>query len=280
MSVQQIITIKDLQQYLQEKILASKKIGFVPTMGALHKGHISLIDKARNENDIVICSIFVNPTQFNDPTDLEKYPRTPESDSELLKNAGCDVLFSPSIEEMYPEKDTRVFDFGGIDKVMEGKFRPGHFNGVAQIVTKLFDLIKPHNAYFGKKDFQQLTIIKHIVKTLNIPVNIIACETVREEDGLAMSSRNVRLNEEERKQATYISKALFFIKDNANNFDLEELKVKALSILAPHSLIKLEYLEIVDTETLLPVNKINAGRTVACIAAFVGNVRLIDNISL
>ncbi|MFN4233624.1 MAG: pantoate--beta-alanine ligase [Bacteroidia bacterium] len=278
--MQQIITIKDLQQYLQEKILASKKIGFVPTMGALHKGHISLIDKARNENDIVICSIFVNPTQFNDPTDLEKYPRTPESDSELLKNAGCDVLFSPSIEEMYPEKDTRVFDFGGIDKVMEGKFRPGHFNGVAQIVTKLFDLIKPHNAYFGKKDFQQLTIIKHIVKTLNIPVNIIACETVREEDGLAMSSRNVRLNEEERKQATYISKALFFIKDNANNFDLEELKVKALSILAPHSLIKLEYLEIVDTETLLPVNKINAGRTVACIAAFVGNVRLIDNISL
>lgn len=278
--MQQITTIKDLQQYLQEKIFASKKIGFVPTMGALHKGHISLIDKARNENDIVVCSIFVNPTQFNDPTDLEKYPRTPESDSELLKNAGCDVLFSPSIKEMYPEKDLRVFDFGGLDKVMEGKFRPGHFNGVAQIVTKLFDLIKPHNAYFGKKDFQQLTIIKYIVKTLNIPVNIIACETVREEDGLAMSSRNVRLNKEERKQATYLSKALFFIKDNANNFDLEELKLKALAILAPHSLIKLEYFEIVDTETLLPVNKINSGRTVACIAAFVGNVRLIDNISL
>lgn len=278
--MQQITTIKDLQQYLQEKIFASKKIGFVPTMGALHKGHISLIDKARNENDIVVCSIFVNPTQFNDPTDLEKYPRTPESDSELLKNAGCDVLFSPSIEEMYPEKDLRVFDFGGLDKVMEGKFRPGHFNGVAQIVTKLFDLIKPHNAYFGKKDFQQLTIIKYIVKTLNIPVNIIACETVREEDGLAMSSRNVRLNKEERKQATYLSKALFFIKDNANNFDLDELKLKALAILAPYSLIKLEYFEIVDTETLLPVNKINSGRTVACIAAFVGNVRLIDNISL
>lgn len=278
--MQQINSVNALQHLLQGFFLSGKKVGFVPTMGALHEGHISLIKKARSENDIVVCSIFVNPTQFNDPNDLAKYPHTPERDSELLKNAGCDVLFSPSVEEMYPEKDTRIFDFGGLDKVMEGVYRPGHFNGVAQIVSKLFYIIKPHNAYFGKKDFQQLAIIKYITKKLNLPVNIVPCETIRESDGLAMSSRNVLLNKEERKDAILLSKALFFVKDNATKYSIEELKQKVNEKLSVSALIKPEYFEIVDADTLLPVKKIVPGKTVACIAAFVGNVRLLDNISL
>lgn len=279
-NVQQISSINALQQLLQGFFLSGKKVGLVPTMGALHEGHISLIKKARSENDIVVCSIFVNPTQFNDPNDLAKYPRTIERDIELLKSAKCDILFAPSVEEIYPEKDTRVFDFGGLDKVMEGVYRPGHFNGVAQIVSKLFYIVKPHNAYFGKKDFQQLVIIKYITKKLNLPVNIVACETMRESDGLAMSSRNALLNKEEREDAILLSKALFFVKDNATQYSVAELKQKVNEILSISALIKQEYFEIVDTETLLSVNKIVPGKTVACIAAFVGNVRLIDNISL
>lgn len=278
--MQQITSVNALQQLLQGFFLSGKKVGFVPTMGALHEGHISLIKKARSENDIVVCSIFVNPTQFNNPNDLAKYPRTPKRDSELLRNAGCDILFSPSVEEMYPEKDTRTFDFGGLDKVMEGAHRPGHFNGVAQIVSKLFDAVKPHNAYFGKKDFQQLVIIKYITKKLNLSVNIVPCETVREADGLAMSSRNLLLNEEERKVASQLSKVLFFVKEKADELSVKELIEKVNEMLSVSALIKLEYFEIVDADTLLPVNKILPGKTVACIAAFVGNVRLIDNISL
>jgi pantoate--beta-alanine ligase len=210
--VQETFTIAQLQEIILNHKKSGKTIGFVPTMGALHAGHISLIEKARAENNIVVCSIFVNPTQFNDPNDLIKYPRTPELDKQLLINAGCDILFSPAVDEMYPVKDERVFDFGGLDKVMEGAHRPGHFNGVAQIVSKLFNAVKPDKAYFGKKDFQQLAIIKYITKQLNLPIQIIPCETMREPDGLAMSSRNIRLNSEERKQALQLSKALFFVK--------------------------------------------------------------------
>jgi pantoate--beta-alanine ligase len=278
--VQETTTIKALQQILQEHKNSGKKIGFVPTMGALHAGHISLIEKARKENDIVVCSIFVNPTQFNNLSDLKNYPHTPENDKQLLINAGCDILFSPEIEEMYPEKDTRIFNLGGLDKVMEGAYRPGHFNGVAQIVSKLFEAVMPNKAYFGKKDFQQLAIIKYITKQLNLPIQIIPCETMREKDGLAMSSRNVRLNEEERKQAVQLSKVLFFTKENSEKLSVSELKHKAKEMLSAYDLIKTEYFEITDADTLEPVEKTKTGKTIACIAAFVGNVRLIDNISL
>lgn len=278
--MQETFTIAQLQKILSNFKKSGKSIGFVPTMGALHAGHISLIEKAKSENDLVVCSIFVNPTQFNDPKDLLKYPRTPEHDKQLLLKAGCDILFSPAVDEMYPEKDNRVFDFGGLDKVMEGIHRPGHFNGVAQIVSKLFDAVKPNKAYFGKKDFQQLVIIKHITKQLNLPIEIIACETVRENDGLAMSSRNMLLNNNERTQAIQLYKALSFVKQNASVLSVNELKEKVNEMLSDFNLIKTEYFEIVDADTLQTVNKIVPGKTVACIAAFVGNVRLIDNISL
>jgi pantoate--beta-alanine ligase len=278
--VLETLTISALQEILQPLKSSGKCIGFVPTMGALHAGHISLIKKAKTENDIVVCSIFVNPTQFNDPNDLIKYPRTPEKDRELLLNAGCDILFFPSINEMYPEKDSRVFDLGELDKVMEGAHRPGHFNGVAQIVSKLFYAVMPDKAYFGKKDFQQLAIIKFITHQLKLPIEIIACDTMREKDGLAMSSRNVRLSEEERNQALQLSKVLFFVKENASRLSVDELKIHATKMLSEYNLIKLEYFEIVDTDTLQSIEKVVPGKTVACIAAFVGNVRLIDNISL
>ncbi len=278
--MQETFTITQLQEILLNFKISGKSIGFVPTMGALHAGHISLIEKAKAENDIVVCSIFVNPTQFNDPNDLIKYPRTPEQDKHLLLNAGCDILFSPAVDEMYPEKDSRMFDFGGLDKVMEGAHRPGHFNGVAQIVSKLFDAVKPDRAYFGKKDFQQLAIIKYITRQLNLPVQIIPCETMREKDGLAMSSRNIRLNEQERLQALQLSKVLFFVKENASQLSVKELKEKANEMLSTFDLIKTEYFEISDADTLQTVDRIVPGKTVACIAAFVGNVRLIDNISL
>jgi pantoate--beta-alanine ligase len=278
--VQETFTIAQLQEIILNHKKSGKTIGFVPTMGALHAGHISLIEKARAENNIVVCSIFVNPTQFNDPNDLIKYPRTPELDKQLLINAGCDILFSPAVDEMYPVKDERVFDFGGLDKVMEGAHRPGHFNGVAQIVSKLFNAVKPDKAYFGKKDFQQLAIIKYITKQLNLPIQIIPCETMREPDGLAMSSRNIRLNSEERKQALQLSKALFFVKENASVLSVKELKEKVNEMLSGYDLIKTDYFEIADSETLQPVDTVISDKTVACIAAFVGKVRLIDNISL
>lgn len=278
--MQETFTIAQLQEIILNHKKSGKTIGFVPTMGALHAGHISLIEKARAENNIVVCSIFVNPTQFNDPNDLIKYPRTPELDKQLLINAGCDILFSPAVDEMYPVKDERVFDFGGLDKVMEGAHRPGHFNGVAQIVSKLFNAVKPDKAYFGKKDFQQLAIIKYITKQLNLPIQIIPCETMREPDGLAMSSRNIRLNSEERKQALQLSKALFFVKENASVLSVKELKEKVNEMLSGYDLIKTDYFEIADSETLQPVDTVISDKTVACIAAFVGKVRLIDNISL
>lgn len=273
--------VKEIKDFLDE-LRRDKLIGFVPTMGALHEGHLSLIKKCKEENDITVVSIYVNPTQFNDKEDFIKYPRMLDSDLEKLNKIGCDIVFCPDDKEMYPEKDERVFDFGGLDKVMEGKHRPGHFNGVAQIVTKLFDIIKPHRAYFGKKDFQQLVIIKFLVKNLNIPVEIIGCPTVREDDGLAMSSRNMLLNEEERKVAVELSKMLFYVKDNYKNFKtLEEIYNFVYNHFEKIPLINLEYFEIVNDTNLQRINdieKIGPGVT-ACIAAKVGKIRLIDNIS-
>ena len=197
-------TKKDLAQHLDALRNADKSIGLVPTMGALHQGHTSLIVKAASENDAVVVSIFVNPTQFNDPADLEKYPSTLDQDLELLQSMYVDLVFIPSVSEMYPQEDTRSFDLGNLDKVMEGKHRKNHFLGVVQIVSKLFLVVNPHKAYFGQKDFQQLVIVRHLVQLMNMELDIVACPIVREEDGLAMSSRNARLSREERNLAPFI----------------------------------------------------------------------------
>ncbi len=258
-----------------------KSIGFVPTMGALHEGHLSLVRFSRQQNDITVVSIFVNPNQFNDKSDLERYPRMPEKDGALLEHAGCDLLFMPDVDEIYPEPDTRVFDFGGLDQVMEGKHRPGHFNGVAQVVTRLFDRVKPHRAYFGLKDFQQLAIIRKVVSDLQYPVEIVSCPIVRECDGLAMSSRNMLLPAEERKRALVLSKSLFKGRERMKQ-GLTVVEVKKFVEDQIHSAegVDLEYFEIIDGTTLLPARNWNTGPDViGCIAARVGKVRLIDNIN-
>jgi pantoate--beta-alanine ligase len=255
-----------------------KKIGFVPTMGALHKGHISLIKRALKENDITVCSIFVNPNQFNNKNDLLKYPRTLEKDLNLLDKAGCNIVFTPSVEEIYPEPDTRVFDFGILDKVMEGKFRAGHFNGVAQVVSRLFDIVKPHKSYFGEKDFQQLAVIKSLTKQLNLPVEIVACPIVRENDGLAMSSRNKLLSGAHRKSSTLISETLFRAVEK-RNLPLEELKKWVIQTINSDINLKVEYFEIVDFDSLHSLsNWDDSIKPIGCIAVFAGEVRLIDNI--
>lgn len=255
-----------------------EKIGFVPTMGALHKGHVSLIKKSVAENGVTVCSIFVNPTQFNNKADLLKYPRPLDRDLNILKNAGCNIVFVPQENEIYPEPDTRIFDFGNLDKVMEGKFRPGHFNGVAQVVSRLFEIVEPHKAYFGEKDFQQLAIIKTLTNKLNLPVEIVPCPIVREKDGLAMSSRNQLLTPAHRISSTIISKTLFESLKK-RKLPVEELKTWVLDTINAEPNLKVEYFEIVDFETLKPLkNWSDSGKPIGCIAVFAGHVRLIDNI--
>jgi pantoate--beta-alanine ligase len=255
------------------------KIGFVPTMGALHEGHLSLIRTCKAQNDVSVVSIFVNPTQFNDKEDLKNYPRTLNKDIQLLEQEKVDIAFCPSEEEMYPEPDTRVFDLGGLDKVMEGAFRPGHFNGVVQVVTRLFELVKPDNAYFGEKDFQQYTIIKYVVGKMNIPVNIVPCPTLREPDGLAMSSRNLLLGENERNAAPLISQTLFKARGLMHSLEVEDLKHWVIDQINANPFLKVEYFEIVDDKLLQPVKQWNEeGGKVGCIAVKAGKVRLIDNI--
>src|ERR1051326_7712450 len=256
-------------------------------MGALHAGHITLLEKAKKENDIAIVSIFVNPLQFNDKKDLEKYPRTIEKDIEKLNNAGCDFVFNPSVEEMYPppsplfnEKEGLkggAFNLGSLDKVMEGAHRPGHFQGVCMVVKKLLDIIEPMRAYFGEKDFQQLSIIKHMVKTLNIPVEIIACATVREEDGLAMSSRNTLLTGEQRANAPHIYKTLVAAKATLGT--VSQIKKWVKDQINSNPLMELEYFEIVNAESLTPVQHLADAKILrGCIAVKMGSLRLIDNI--
>ncbi|MDR1698914.1 MAG: pantoate--beta-alanine ligase [Prevotellaceae bacterium] len=271
--------IKALQQAIAGQKAQGKTVGFVPTMGALHAGHLSLVQQCMGENDVCVVSIFVNPTQFNDPSDLEKYPRTPGADSLLLERAGVDIVFAPGVGEMYPEKDTRTFDFGMLDKVMEGKFRAGHFNGVAQVVSKLFDIVKPGRAYFGEKDFQQLAIIRQMVKDYSIPVEIVACPIVREESGLAMSSRNERLTAGERKKAALIFRVLSESRIFASSKSVAEVRKEVIDTLNKEELFEVEYFEIVDGNTLQPVeNWEDSAYIVGCIALFCGQVRLIDNI--
>jgi pantoate--beta-alanine ligase len=272
-------TIKELQAELTILKTQDKKVGLVPTMGALHAGHASLVKRSAKENDVTVVSVFVNPTQFNDKNDLLKYPRTLDADCKLLEANGCSFVFAPSVEEMYPEPDTRTFSFAPLDTVMEGAFRPGHFNGVAQIVSKLFDAVKPHRGYFGEKDFQQLAIIREMVKQLNYDIEIVGCPIIREEDGLALSSRNARLSAEEREIALKISQTLFksrtFAADHSVN---ETIRFVEESIAAERGL-RLEYFKLVDGNTLQDIEDwADTSYAVGCITVFCGDVRLIDNI--
>ena len=270
-------TIKELKQELEK--YSSKDIGFVPTMGALHNGHISLVKRSVEENDVTVVSVFVNPTQFNDKADLERYPRTEEADKKLLEAAGCDIVFMPQVEEMYPEEDTRVFNFGSIETVMEGKYRPGHFNGVAQIVSKLFYAVEPTRSYFGEKDFQQVAIIRDMVRQLNIPVEIIACPIIREESGLARSSRNELLSAEERKKAALISQVLSKSVNFAKDMSVEEVKNWVIDQFKVDEVFKMDYYDIVDGNTLQSVSSWDeSDYIVGCIAIYCGKIRLIDNI--
>ncbi len=258
----------------------NKRIGFVPTMGALHAGHISLVKQSVCENDYTVVSVFVNPTQFNNPVDLEKYPRDLEKDAELLGVSGCDLIFAPSKEAIYTEEELKQpfeFDFGGLDQVMEGQFRPGHFNGVVQIVSKLFSLVKPQKAYFGEKDFQQLSIIHRMTELFGFDIQIVDCPIVREGSGLAMSSRNERLTPDQRKIAAGISKVLFECRNFVPSFSPEKLKQWVENEINQIQGLELEYFEIANTKTLQPATDWEKP-TVGCIAVYCGEVRLIDNI--
>jgi pantoate--beta-alanine ligase len=288
-------TIQAAQNCLSTLKNDGRTIGFVPTMGALHMGHVSLLKKAKKENDLLVASIFVNPLQFNDIKDLEKYPRNLESDIEKLKSANCDILFAPSSEEMYgkdrqlktkTESNTNqnlenFIDLGHLDKVMEGKYRPGHFNGVCIVVKKLFDIVEPNKAYFGEKDFQQLAIIKYMVKSLTISVQIIPCPTLREESGLAMSSRNTLLTSDERKNASHIFRILTEAKEKRKNTSVANLQKWVVENINEIAFFQLDYFEIVNFETLLPVSSWEETKNIrACVAVKVGAVRLIDNIPI
>ena len=274
-----IHTIKDLQAELSVLKAQGKKVGLVPTMGALHAGHASLVKRSVNENEVTVVSVFVNPTQFNDKNDLVKYPRTLDADCKLLEACGATYAFAPSGEEMYPEPDTRQFSYAPLDTVMEGAFRPGHFNGVCQIVSKLFEAVKPHRAYFGEKDFQQLAIIREMVRQMQFDLEIVGCPIVREEDGLALSSRNARLSAEERENALKISQTLFKSRTFAATHTVSETLKFVEDAIAAVPGLRLEYFEIVDGNTLQKVDNWNqTSYVVGCITVFCGDVRLIDNI--
>lgn len=256
------------------------KIGFVPTMGALHDGHISLVKQAKEMCDYVIVSIFVNPTQFNNPSDLEKYPRTLEKDTNLLAQTDVDFVFAPSADEIYPPNYiSPIINLGILDKVMEGKFRPGHFHGVVEVVKRLFEIVNPDFAYFGKKDFQQVAVIKHMVHAFQLPITVVECPIIRNEYGLAMSSRNARLSPEEQKKALVIYETLLFAKNNIENYTPNELMEVCRKQIEASDL-KLEYVEIVHPTTLISLSEKWEDGAVCCIAAYCGEVRLIDNIVL
>lgn len=275
-----INSVVELNKHISIARYFGKSIGLVPTMGALHEGHISLVDMSVDENDYTVVSVFVNPTQFNNPEDLEKYPRNLEQDAELLQNAKCDVIFAPSSNDIYAPNELNEifeFDFGGLDEVMEGKFRPGHFNGVVQIVSKLFSFVRPDRTYFGEKDFQQLAIIHRMNELMGFNIQIVDCPIVREESGLAMSSRNERLTADERKIAANISKVLFESLNFVPDYSPAELMQWVENEINKIQGLKLEYYEIANTKTLQTAESWNEP-TVGCIAVFCGNVRLIDNV--
>lgn len=275
-----IRTVQQLTDTSSKLKAQGKSIGLVPTMGALHAGHISLVEKARRNNDIVIVSVFVNPTQFNNPEDLKTYPRTEKADCELLEKAGVDIVFIPTPEEIYPEPDNRIFDLGPVAEVMEGPMRPGHFNGVAQIVSKLFSYTTPTRAYFGEKDFQQIAVIRRMVEIEGFDIEIVPCPICREPDGLALSSRNVRLTPAQRAVAPAIARTLTASIDWAANHTVEETKKFVIDTVNTFPYMKIEYYEIVDGETMQPISDWNdTAHAVGCITVYCGDVRLIDNIS-
>lgn len=274
-----IHTIKDLQAELTVLRAQGKKVGLVPTMGALHVGHASLVKRSVSENGVTVVSVFVNPTQFNDKNDLAKYPRTLDADCRLLEDCGAAFAFAPSVEEMYPQPDTREFSYAPLDTVMEGAFRPGHFNGVCQIVSKLFDAVQPDRAYFGEKDFQQLAIIREMVRQMDYKLEIVGCPIVREEDGLALSSRNKRLSAQERENALNISQTLFKSRTFAASHTVSETQKMVEEAIEAAPGLRLEYFEIVDGNTLQKVSSWEDSQyVVGCITVFCGEVRLIDNI--
>ena len=274
-----VSSIKDLKNFLALEREKGKKVGLVPTMGALHAGHISLVKRCVAENDICVVSDFVNPTQFNDKHDLETYPRTLDADCALLEPVGCDYVFAPSVAEMYPEPDTRVFNLGPVAEVMEGPRRPGHFNGVAQVVSKLFYIVEPDNAYFGEKDFQQIAVIREMVRQLNLPVHIVDYPIQREADGLALSSRNTRLTPEQRQKAPVIARTL---KDSTTFVpakSVQEVIDYVVNTINQVPEMEVEYFEIVDGNTMQPIqNWSDTTYPVGCITVYCGEVRLIDNI--
>lgn len=272
-------TIAELKDRLSEYRKGGKSVGFVPTMGALHRGHGELVNYSVKENDITVVSIFVNPTQFNNSDDLNLYPRTPEKDHEFLKSLGVDIIFSPSVSEVYPTIDNRLFDFGRLDKVMEGEYRPGHFNGVAQVVSKLFNYVMPDKAYFGEKDFQQLAIVRKMIKQLNLTIEIIGIPIVREQRGLAMSSRNQHLTEEGKEAASAIYRVLRESTNLINEYSPEIISNRVIEEINSISGLRVEYFSIVDSESLEKVSSWDSAEsTVGCIAVYCEGVRLIDNI--
>ena len=273
------VKVEELKTALLKTRQEKKSVGFVPTMGALHEGHLSLIKKSLEDNDLTVCSVFVNPAQFNEKTDYMNYPRNLNKDFQSLEKTGCDVVFTPTEHEIYPEEDNRAFDFGYLGKIMEGKFRDGHFEGVAKVVTKLFDIVRPNKAYFGEKDYQQLLIIKKIVKDLNFPVQIVPCEIIREPDGLVMSSRNLRLSVEKRKIASFIYQILKQSVKLAGQMPVKELTEWVYNEFNKKKNFKIEYFFIVNNQTLEEIKNWDekAGK-IGCIAVWLEGIRLIDNI--
>lgn len=276
-----IRTVDRLRKAVAEARAEGKTIGLVPTMGALHEGHMSLMRRARGENDVVVASVFVNPTQFNNKEDLATYPRTEAADCEKLETAGVDIAFIPSVEEVYPEPDTRQFALGAVAETMEGAMRPGHFNGVAQVVSKLFAMVEPTRAYFGEKDFQQIAVIRKMVQLEGFDIEIVDCPICRESDGLAMSSRNTRLTPEQREVAPVIHRVLSSSVDWAKDHTLAETKRYVIEEINSFPHMEVEYYEIVDPLTMQPLESWDSlcnGRPVGCVTAYCGKVRLIDNI--
>lgn len=276
-------TKASLQAYLQEARKSDQKIALIPTMGALHEGHLSLLNYAKPLSDIRVCSIFVNPTQFNDPKDLEKYPRPIENDIKLLEAVGCDILFLPTVDEMYPDKHEHWhIDLGELDQIWEGEKRPGHFQGVTQVVYKLFTLVQPHIACFGQKDFQQVMVIKRMIEMKNLPIQLAICPIIRDQDGLALSSRNMRLSEEGKRIALALSRSLTYVKDHINDaIALGEIKDQALKILTATDGLSVEYFAICESTSLKEVDHIDFSKQhVALVTAWVEDVRLIDNMIL
>lgn len=276
-------TKASLQAYLQEARSTGKKIALIPTMGALHEGHLSLLNYAKPISDIRVCSIFVNPTQFNDPKDLEKYPRPIENDIRLLESVDCDILFLPSVDEMYPDKNEAWhLDLGELDQIWEGEKRPGHFQGVTQVVYKLFTLVQPDIACFGQKDFQQVMVIKRMIAMKDLPIQLAICPIIRDQDGLALSSRNARLNEAGKRTALALSRSLQYVKDHIHDpILLKDIKDKALQILTDTDGLSVEYFAICESSSLKEVNHIDFNKQhVALVTAWVEGVRLIDNMIL